>query len=102
VKETDDSVYEPYQRLVDIEIEGTGFKVPENNILLRCVQFIVDEGMVLGRFCWNNECGNCELTLTEVDQCQPRRARGCQTVVQEGMVLTELTPDLRWLRGKLK
>ena len=97
------SIYDPFERLVDIEIEGTSFKVPGNNILLRCVQFIVDQGMVLGRFCWNNECGNCELTWQTPDHPEPQRARGCQTVVQEGMRLSELTPDLTyWLRGKLK
>ena len=57
-----DSEYDAFERLGDIEIEGSSFAVPENHILLRCVQFILDEGMVLGRFCWNNECGNCELT----------------------------------------
>lgn len=97
------SIYDPFERLVDIEIEGSSFSVPENNILLRCVQFIVDEGIVLGRFCWNNECGNCELTWRTPDRPEPQRTRGCQTVVREGMVLSELTPDLRyWLREKLK
>ncbi len=98
-----DTEYDAFERLVDIEIEGSSFAVPENNILLRCVQFILDEGMVLGRFCWNNECGNCELTCQTPNQPEPQRARGCQTLVQEGMVLSELSPDLRyWLREKLK
>ncbi len=58
-----DTEYDPFERLVDIEIEGISFAVPENNIVLRCVQFILDDDMVLGRFCWNNECGNCEAHL---------------------------------------
>ena len=99
----DDSLYHPFEKLVEIRIEGRAFAVPENNILLRCVQFLVDEGVVLGRFCWNNECGNCEMTVQTQDEPKPRRARGCQTVVRPGMTLSELTPDLRyWLHRKLR
>ena len=99
----DSSIYDPFEKLVDIRIEGRSFAVPENNTLLRCVQFIVNEGVVLGRFCWNNECGNCEVTLRTADQAEPQRARGCQTFVQAGMILSELTPDLRyWLHRKLE
>lgn len=101
--ERDLSFYEPFEGLVEIAIEGKSFAVPERNILLRCVQYIVDEGVVPGRFCWNNECGNCEMDLRYPDDSQTRRVRGCQTQVEEGMSLTELTPELKyWLAKKLK
>ena len=97
------SIYEPFSRLVRIEIEGKTFDVPENNILLRCVQYIMDEDVVPGRFCWNNECGNCEVSCHITNVSAPRRARGCQTLVQEGMTLSDLTPELRfWIKDKLK
>ena len=100
---SDYSIYEPFERLIEIEIQGKRFQVPENNILLRCVQFIVDEGVALGRFCWNDECGNCEFTYRSPGQPEGRRARGCQTEVEEGMVISDLTPDLKyWLGAKLK
>jgi hypothetical protein len=103
MEERDLSFYEPFTRLLKITIEGKPFEVPENNILLRCVQYIVNEGVVPGRFCWNNECGNCELTLQTMAEPEARRIRGCQTIVQEGMILSELTPELRyWLGGKLR
>ena len=99
----DQSLYEPFTRLVEITIEGKAFKVPENNSILRGVQYIVDEDVVPGRFCWNNECGNCEFAYRIAGEMNLQRARGCQTLVEEGMVLQELTPDLRyWLRDKLK
>jgi hypothetical protein len=101
--EKDLTFYEPFERLVKVTIEGRTFEVPENNILLRCVQYIVDEDVVPGRFCWNNECGNCEMSLQQRDESQTRRARGCQTEVGDGMTLTELTPELKyWLSSKLK
>ena len=101
--EKDLTFYEPFERLVKVTIEGRTFEVPENNILLRCVQYIVDEEVVPGRFCWNNECGNCEMSLQLGSDSQTRRARGCQTEVDDGMTLTELTPELKyWLANKLK
>jgi hypothetical protein len=58
---------------------------------------------VLGRFCWNNECGNCELSVKSRASLFPVRTRGCQTVVEEGMELTELTPELSYfIRQKLR
>jgi predicted molibdopterin-dependent oxidoreductase YjgC len=101
--ERDLSFYEPFEKLVEITIEGKIFAVPENNILLRCVQYIVDEGVVPGRFCWNDECGNCEMSLRASGESQTSRVRGCQTQVENGMNLTELTPELKyWLVSKLK
>lgn len=99
----DDSLYEPFRRLIRITIEGKPFQVPENNIVLRCVQYIVNEDVVPGRFCWNNECGHCEFSYRLEENHHLERARGCQTVVLEGMILSELTPELRyWLHKKLK
>ena len=99
----DESFYDPFDRLVEIEILGKRFRVPENNIVLRCVQYLMDEGVVLGRFCWNDECGNCEFTYRVPGDPHAYRGRGCQLVVREGMILTELTPDMRyWLSPKLK
>lgn len=99
----DQSLYEPFTRLVEITIEGKTFQVPENNSILRCVQYIVDEDVVPGRFCWNNECGNCEFEYHTAGESNHQRVRGCQTLVEEKMILSELTPDLRyWLRDKLK
>ena len=87
-----------------ILIEGQRFLVPAGETLLACIQDIVKaEFPVLGRFCWNNECGNCELSVKWGEALFPVRARGCQTVVEEGMELTELTPELSYyLRHKLR
>jgi predicted molibdopterin-dependent oxidoreductase YjgC len=97
------SMFEPFTKLVRIQIEGKSFEVPENNILLRGVQYIVHDNVVPGKFCWNNECGNCESTVKTTADPEGRRLRGCQTIAQEGMALNNLTPELKyWLSGKLK
>ena len=89
--------------LVDIEVEGASFAVPKGEVLLACIQYIVrDEVPVLGRFCWSNECGNCEMSVATEESLLPTVARGCQTTVEAGMRVTNLTPDLRyWIQHKL-
>ena len=86
-----------------IEIEGRPFHVPKGEVLLACIQYIVgDHVPVLGRFCWSDECGNCEVFVTEAGALLPSRVRGCQSVVAHGMRLSELGPDLRyWIHRKL-
>lgn len=90
--------------LVRIEIEKTSFDVPKGEVLLACIHYIVkDRVPVLGRFCWSNECGNCEMSVARERDLLPTRLRGCQTQVEEGMRLEELAPDLRyWLIDDLK
>jgi len=88
---------------VQIEIEGATFTVPQGDVLLACIQYIVrDEVPILGRFCWSNECGNCEMSVATAGSLLPTRSRGCQTLVEDGMRVSDLTPDLRyWIRHKL-
>ncbi|HSF18559.1 MAG TPA: 2Fe-2S iron-sulfur cluster-binding protein [Vicinamibacteria bacterium] len=89
--------------LVPIEVEGRSFEVPSGEVLLSCVHFLVrDETPVLGRFCWANECGNCEMSVKRRGSLFATRERGCQTLVEPGMELSGLTPELRyWLQRKL-
>ena len=89
--------------LVRIEIEGATFAVPQGEVLLACIHYIVrDEVPILGRFCWSNECGNCEMSVAKADSLLPTRTRGCQTTVEDGMRVSDLTPDLRyWIQHKL-
>ena len=37
---TDPDMFEPYDRLIEIEILGRKYSVPENNSILRCLQFL--------------------------------------------------------------
>ena len=54
-------IFEPYERLIEIQIFGRPFKVPENNSILRCLQFLEMEAISYGDFCWNGECLNCQV-----------------------------------------
>ncbi len=42
------------------------------------------------------------MSIAKEGMLLPTRSRGCQTVVEEGMRVSELTPDLRyWIHYKL-
>ena len=53
-------LYERYDRLIPIEVLGKRFEVPENNILLRQLQFVAPD-VGTGGYCWNAECRYCEI-----------------------------------------
>lgn len=90
---TDDDLYEPYQRLVTIRYLGREIRVPENNLLLRCFQFVAPEAVPYGDFCWNGDCHNCALTL--VRRGERVEALACQTLVSDGDEIVEAGPELR-------
>lgn len=87
-------LFEPFDRLVKITIEGREVQVPEHNTILRGFQYLFGDAVVSGRFCWNNECGNCEVTCRMAGVEGTRRLRTCQSLVEEGMEILEVTPDL--------
>jgi hypothetical protein len=97
------SVFRPYERLVEISIEGKTFLVPEKNSVLRCFQFISPETIPYGRFCWNQECQYCRVTCQLPDDDQPMQMLSCKFLVVPGMKISDLSQELAWcLRSKLK
>jgi NADH dehydrogenase/NADH:ubiquinone oxidoreductase subunit G len=90
-------LFDPYERLIAIEILGRRVEVPEHNRLLRCFQYLSLETISYGDFCWNGDCTNCQVTLREADQppAAARRALACRTDAREGMVITRLSPHIR-------
>ncbi len=81
-------IFQPYERLIEIEILGTKYMVPENNSLLRCFQFLSMENISYGDFCWNGECLNCQVWLQNADKEKPVMA--CRTDALEGMKIVRL------------
>ncbi len=90
---TESDIYEPYERLVLIRVLGRDASVPENNLLLRCFQYLEPAAVPYGDFCWNGDCLNCRISLRRDGQTQD--ALACQTVVREGDEVLALSPELR-------
>ena len=95
------TLFRPYERLVSITILGHGFQVPESNNLLRCFQFLAPEPVSYGRFCWNEDCQYCRVTVDLGEHTPERKALACKLTVQEGMRVTAVTPEIRYCLKEL-
>jgi hypothetical protein len=85
-------LFDPYEKLVTIEILGRRLRVPENNRLLRCFQYLSLQTISYGDFCWNGECTNCQIWYHLMGQAssEDRPGLACRMVVSEEMVITKL------------
>ena len=90
-------IFEPFDRLIEIEISGKTASVPENNNLLRCFQYLALEAISMGEFCWNGDCANCQFWYHEEGETaeQDKTALACRFDVRPGMVITRLAPHIR-------
>lgn len=86
-------IFEPFEKLIEIEICGETYKVPENNELLRCFQFLSMENISLGDFCWNGDCANCQVWLETENSEKP--ALSCRTKVAEKMKIVRMAEEIR-------
>jgi len=95
MKEVDLDLFEPFDGLIQIEVLGHALEVPDNNCLLRSLQYVAGESIAYGRFCWNDECGNCEVTCVSADSGQPEVVRACQARVYPGMKVTAVSSEVQ-------
>ncbi len=94
------TLFRPYDKLVKITLMGREVEVPENNTLLRCLQFLASESVSYGRFCWNEDCQYCRVSYDLGEGTPIRAALACKVLVEEGMRVKEVTTEIRYcLRG---
>ncbi|OLE55969.1 MAG: hypothetical protein AUG51_00865 [Acidobacteria bacterium 13_1_20CM_3_53_8] len=86
-------LFNPYEKLIRIEVLGREVLVPEKNSLLRCFQFLSLETISYGDFCWNGDCANCQVLCHSAGQTEldDKPVLACRTEVSEGMVVTRLS-----------
>ena len=87
-------IFEPFDKLIKIEIEGNIVEVPENNSILRCFQFLSMESISFGDFCWNGDCANCQIWLDVEGSEKP--ALSCRTRVAEGMKIVRINREIKF------
>ena len=85
-------IFQPYDRLIEIDILGTKYMVPENNSLLRCFQFLAMESISYGDFCWNGECLNCQVWLRIGEK--EKAVMACRTIVNENMTIVQMADGI--------
>lgn len=94
------TLFRPFHRLVKIAILGKTFEVPENNVVLRCFQYLQPEAVAYGRFCWNEECQYCRISYDLGAATARRAGLSCKLSVEDGMRIDDLSRELRdCLRG---
>jgi len=87
--------YEPYEKTIRIRILGRDFAVPENNLLLRQMQY-VSADIGYGRYCWNGECRNCEVQYRKDERGPDQPALACRLKGLEGMCVTRLAFEVKY------
>lgn len=92
-------VFEPFEKLIEIEILGKTYLVPENNSLLRCLQYLDLENISMGDFCWNGDCSNCQVWLAETIQEKPVLA--CRTKVAAKMKIVRMSGSIKFSADKM-
>jgi len=83
------AVLEPYERLITITINGRTYQVPENNSLLRILQFMNLE-LAYSKYCWNGDCRNCAFRYVSRKTGKEVEALGCQMRCFADMVIRKL------------
>ena len=83
---------EPFDRLVTINLCGTSLKVPENNTILRALQYLDMESISYGDFCWNGECLNCQVWIRNGDK--EIAVIACRTNVEDGMEIVRMSDGM--------
>src|SRR3990172_13185717 len=84
-----DEIFEPYSKLIPIHFKGKQFMVPENNTLLRVMQYLNSE-VAYGNFCWNGDCRNCQIIIRRDVESQAVTALACLTKVVPGLHIIKL------------
>ena len=90
---TESDIFEPFEQLIEIEICGKQYEVPENNSLLRCFQYLSMQTISFGDFCWNGDCANCQIWLENTAKEKP--ALACRTKVLEGMRIVRMSEEIK-------
>jgi hypothetical protein len=88
-------LYDPYDKLIRIVILGRVFEVPENNILLRQMQFVAPD-IGSGRYCWNAECRYCEISYRRAQGEPETAALACRIRGLPGMRVTKAASEIRY------
>jgi hypothetical protein len=93
IEHQDHNLYEPYSRLIPIYYKGKEYEVPENNTLLRVLQYLNSE-VAYGNFCWNGDCRNCQVIIRRDAGSQEVTALACLTKVVPGLHIIKLPPGV--------
>lgn len=90
---------EEFTKLIPVRILGREFEVPENNTILRVLQYLEHEKKVLRAdyrdFCWNQECAQCRFYYRRPGDPQVHEGLGCSVKAFPYMDIVKLPETVR-------
>ena len=89
-------LFRPYEKLIEITIRDKKFLVPENQILLRAFQYLCPNTIPYGRYCWNEECQYCRVSVRRPGAGKITQALSCKLMAEKGLEVLELAAELVW------
>jgi predicted molibdopterin-dependent oxidoreductase YjgC len=90
-------IFEPFDKLLTVDLCGRQVEMPENNSILRGLQYLDMEAVSDGEFCWNGECLNCQVWLKNGDK--ERAVMACRTDVRDGMEIIRASDEINAVAG---
>ncbi len=84
----------PKREQVRILVAGLSLDVVEGQPLLRCFEAFAADRVGQGNYCWNGECGHCEVTY-DSRSASARVAMACSLPVFDGLRVTGLSRYLQ-------
>jgi hypothetical protein len=91
-------MFETFDRLIPVDLCGKRVIMPENNTILRGLQFIELDAVSEGEFCWNGECLNCQVWVRNGEK--EKGVIGCRTNVQDGMSILRVSDEIAAVLGE--
>lgn len=85
-------LFEPYDSLIEISVNGEPVEVPSNNTILRCFQYLSVDTVSYGDFCWNGDCRNCRVRIT-LDG-KSKEALACIVKAEKGMAVETISEEI--------
>ncbi len=85
-------LFEPFDRLIEVTVNGQNIQVPENNTILRCLQYLWMDAVSYADLCWNGDCANCKVRI-ETDG-REKDALACIAKVSPGMSIDTSGTDI--------
>ena len=87
-----DDILEPYDCLIEITLLGEKKLVPENNSILRCLQYLDVEKISDAELCWNGDCLDCQVWIKNGDK--EKALISCRANATEGMEIVRVSEAL--------
>jgi hypothetical protein len=85
-------ILEPYEQLIEISVCGESRQVPENNSILRCLQYLHTEAVSDSELCWNGDCLECQVWIKNGDK--EKAVIACRTNAEPGMEILRISDQI--------